>query len=257
MAIERLEAVVLKLHALGDTSRIAVLYTRERGIVRAVAKGARQPKSKFAGALAPLHRVSAHLYFKEGRDLQLLSGLDLLESYAKAEDFERLAHAQAAVELVDRLVWGEEEHAALYELLTAALARLTRAPSDELAALSVALQVQAAGLLGYRPVLSECAGCGRDASQARQFAAARGGILCDRCAAGEGGGLRLSAEGVADLRRLAALDWSSPASARSARAGELLKVMEVYLQTHFQRFSGFRSLELLRAFDVPGKEPVR
>jgi hypothetical protein len=31
----------------------------------------------------------------------------------------------------------------------------------------------------------------------------------------------------------------------------LLKVMEVYLQTHFQRFAGFRSLELLRAFEAP------
>lgn len=254
MALERLEGVILKLHALGDTSRIAVLYTRERGIVRTVAKGARQPRSKFAGSLAPLHRVSALLYFKEGRDLQLLSGLDLIESYASAEDFDRLAHAQAAVELVDRLVWGEEEHAALYELVTAALSRIARAPSDELASLSVAFQVQAAGLLGYRPVLSECAGCGREAGDARQFAATRGGLLCDRCAAGEAGGLRLSAEGIADLRRLAVLDWASPASVRSARAGELLKVMEVYLQTHFQRFSGFRSLELLRAFDFPGKE---
>ena len=256
MALERLEAVVLKLHALGDTSRIAVLYTRERGIVRAVAKGARQPRSKFAGSLAPLHRVSALLYFKEGRDLQLFSAVDLLESYASESDFERLAHAQAAVELVDRLVWGEEEHGALYDLLITALARVARDPVSGLAAVSVAFQVQAAGLLGYRPVLDACAGCGREAGDSRTFAAARGGLVCRRCAAQEAVGLRLSAEGLADLRRLATLDWAAPEPARSARAGELLKVMEVYLQTHFQRFSGLRSLELLRAFDPAAKERV-
>jgi len=253
MALERLEAVVLKLHALGDTSRIAVLYSRERGIVRTVAKGARQPKSKFAGTLEPLARVSALLYFKENRDLQLLSALDLLESYAAAADFERLAHAQAAVELVDRLVWGEEEHAALYDLLVAALGRIARDPSDALAADSVAFQVQAAGLLGYRPVLNACAGCGRDPGPSRVFAPSRGGLLCDRCAAQEVGSLRLSAEGLAELRTLLEHDWQE-APSRATRGGELLKVTEVYLQTHFQRFAGFRSLELLRAFDLPRKE---
>jgi DNA repair protein RecO (recombination protein O) len=250
MAIERLEAVVLKLHALGDTSRIAVLYSRERGMVRTVAKGARQPKSKFAGMLEPLHRVSAVLYFKENRDLQLLSALDLIESYAAPADFERLAHAQAAVELVDRLVWGEEEHAALYDLLIAALGAIARHPAAALAADSVAFQVQAAGLLGYRPVLDVCAGCGREAGASRAFSAARGGLLCDRCAAHEAAAIRLSAEGLTDLRRLLDHDWTSE-TPRTARAGELLRVMEVYLQTHFQNFAGFRSLELLRSFEAP------
>ena len=252
MALERLEAVVLKLHALGDTSRIAVLYSRERGMVRTVAKGARQPKSKFAGTLEPLARVSALLYFKENRDLQLLSALDLVESYATPADFERLAHAQAAVELVDRVVWGEEEHAALYDLLVAALGAITRDPSAALAADSVAFQVQAAGLLGYRPVLNACAGCGRDPGPSRVFAPSRGGLLCDRCAAQEVGSLRLSAEGLAELRTLLDHDWQ--AAPRATRGGELLKVTEVYLQTHFHRFAGFRSLELLRAFDLPRKE---
>lgn len=250
MALERIEAVVLKLHALGDTSRIAVLYSRDRGIVRTVAKGARQPKSKFAGTLEPLHRVSAVLYFKENRDLQLLSALDLIESYAAPGDFERLAHAQAAVELVDRLVWGEEEHAQLYDLLIVALGSIARDPAETLGADTVAFQVQAAGLLGYRPVLDVCAGCGRDAGASRAFAAARGGLLCDRCAAQEASGLRLSAEGLADLRRLQDHDWKE-GRASTTRAGELLKVMEVYLQTHFQRFAGFRSLELLRSFEAP------
>jgi len=253
MALERLEAVVLKLHALGDTSRIAVLYSRERGVVRTVAKGARQPKSKFAGTLEPLHRVSALLYFKESRELQLLSAIDLIESFAPPGDFERLAHAQAAVELIDRLVWGEEEHAGLYDLLIAALGRIARDPSPTLTADSVAFQVQAAGLLGYRPVLDACAGCGRDPGPSRAFAPARGGILCDRCAAQEATGVRLSAEGLAELRQLLQHDWQEPPP-RTSRAGELLKVMEVYLQTHFQRFPGFRSLELLRSFEAPRKE---
>ena len=247
MALVRLEAVVLKLHALGDTSRIVVFYSRERGLVRAVAKGARQPKSRFAGALEPLTRVSLVVYFKEGRELQLLSAADPIESYAAGgADLERLAHAQAAVEFVDRLVWGEEEEGAFYDLLTASLGQIARCPAAALPAVTIAFQVQAAGLLGYRPALDVCAGCGGDPGASRHFAPARGGRVCARCAAQEAMGITLSAEALADLRRLAVADLGGPPPPPAARAGELLKLMEVYLQTHFQRFSGFRSLELLR-----------
>jgi DNA repair protein RecO (recombination protein O) len=251
MALVRLEAVVLKLHALGDTSRIAVFYTRERGLVRAVAKGARQPKSRFAGALEPLTRVDLVVYFKEGRELQLLSAADPIESYvAGGTDLERLAHAQAAAEFVDRLVWGEEEEGAFYDLLTAALGQLARCPDAALPAVTIAFQVQAAGLLGYRPALDVCAGCGADPGASRHFAPARGGRVCARCAAQDAMGVTLSAEGLADLRRLAAADLGGETPAPAARAGELLKLMEVYLQNHFQRFSGFRSLELLRGLEA-------
>jgi DNA repair protein RecO (recombination protein O) len=250
MALVRLEAVVLKVHALGDTSRIVVCYSRERGLLRAVAKGARQPKSRFAGALEPLTRASLVVYFKEGRDLQLLSAADPIESYATGgADLERLAYAQSAVEFVDRLVWGEEEEGDFYALLTAALGHLARDPAAALPAVTIAFQVQAAGLLGYRPALDTCAGCGGDPGNSRYFAPARGGRVCARCAAQEAMGVTLSAEGLADLRRLAATDLGGPPPAPTARAGELLKLMEVYLQTHFQRFSGFRSLELLRGLE--------
>jgi len=258
MALVRLEAVVLKLHALGDTSRIAVFYTRERGLVRAVAKGARQPKSRFAGALEPLTRVDLVVYFKEGRELQLLSAADPIESYvAGGTDLERLAHAQAAAEFVDRLVWGEEEEGAFYDLLTAALGQLARCPEAALAAVTVAFQVQAAGLLGYRPALDVCAGCGADPGASRHFAPARGGRVCARCAAQDAMGVTLSGEALAELRRLAAADLTGAAPAPAARAGELLKLMEVYLQNHFQRFSGFRSLELLRGLEAARGGKVR
>jgi DNA repair protein RecO (recombination protein O) len=250
MALVRLEAVVLKVHALGDTSRIVVLYSRERGLVRAVAKGARQPKSRFAGALEPLTRATLVLYFKEGRELQLLSAADPLESYAPpGAVLERLAHAQAAVEFVDRLVWGEEGEGALYDLLVATLGQLARAPLPALPAVTVAFQVQAAGLLGYRPELNACAGCGGELGASRHFAPARGGRVCARCAAQEALGVTLAAESLADLARLAAWDLAGDAPAPAARPGELLKLMEVYLQTHFQRFSGFRSLDLLRGLE--------
>jgi DNA repair protein RecO (recombination protein O) len=252
MAIVRLEAIVLRTYPLRDTSRIVVLYTRERGLVRAVAKGARQPKSRFAGALEPLGRVEVVLYVKEERDLELLSSAELLEATASLEaGLERITHAQAAAEFVDRLVWGEEAHAALYDLLLATLRRLALVADDALSAVTLAFQLQAASLLGYRPVLDRCVGCGREEKAWQFFAPGRGGVLCGRCAGEEVASIRLSRDAVRDLSRLAVTDLANTDPGPNARAGELLKILEVYLQNHFQRFSGLRSLELLRELDTP------
>ncbi len=255
MAILRLEAIVLRTFALGDTSRIVVLYTRERGLVRAVAKGARQPKSKFAGALEPLSRIEAFLYWKESRDLQLLASAELVEAWAGGiVDLERIAHAQAAAEFVDRLVWGEETHEDLYDLLRDALHASARAGTAELPAVTIAFQMQAAALLGYRPVLDRCAGCQRPVAREAHFAAERGGLLCANCASREPGAIRLSLAAVADLSRLASADLAAGPPPPAGRPGELLRILEVFLQAHFQRFTGFRSLELLRELRLPDAE---
>lgn len=256
MAILRLEAFVLRTYALGDTSRIAVLYTREMGLVRAVAKGARVPKSKFAGALEPLSRVEALLYWKEGRELQLLSSAELLEPWAGGvTDLDRLAHAQAASEFVDRLVWGEEVHEPFYLLLRDTLRSTAQAPPESLPAVTLAFQMQAAALLGYRPVLDRCAACSLALTGQPAFAAERGGLVCEPCASREPGAIRLSAGAVETMRRLLEADLAGEPPSPAARSGELLRVMENFLQTHFQRFAGFRSLELLRELHQAPEAP--
>src|SRR5438094_4392335 len=114
MSIVRSEGIVLKTHALGDTSRIVVVYTREFGTLRLVAKGARKTPSRFGFALEPLSRACFVFYHKPDRDLQLLSQAETLEPIgSRLTDLTRLAHAHASLELIDRLVWGEEPHAEL------------------------------------------------------------------------------------------------------------------------------------------------
>lgn len=251
MALQRVEAIIIRTYALGDTSRIAVLYTREMGLLRAVAKGARQPRSRFGGGLEPLTRVIAHVYLKEGRDLHLLSSIDPIESHTGVGDnLERMTHAQAAAEFIDRLVWGEEAHEALYLLLSDTLRLLASAPGESLSTVTLAFQLQATALLGYRPVLERCSACDREQNEWRHFAPSRGGVVCNSCAAQEGLVIRISRHVTSELGRLSAVDLTGDAPPAAARAGELLRLVEVYLQSHFQKFSGLRSLELLRGLEA-------
>ena len=62
MGLTRSEGIVLKRHALGDTSRIVVAYTREHGLIKLVAKAARKSPSRFGYALEPLSRSRFIVY---------------------------------------------------------------------------------------------------------------------------------------------------------------------------------------------------
>jgi len=249
----RSDGVVLKTHALGDTSRIVAVYTREHGLVRLVAKGARKTPSRFGFALEPLTRGRYVYYHRPDRDLQLLSQADTLAATGSLlTDLVRLAHAEAALELIDRLVWGEEPHAELYDLLVETLEAVAAAPLAALPAITIAFELQVASLLGYRPRLDACARCGGALSAERLFSPAHGGLLCDGCAA-EGGVVTLSADALAGL----ALLLSRPVREAGdylevKRAGEILRVIDAFLRHHFHRFQGLRSLELLRALQGPG-----
>ena len=253
MAIVTTEGIVLKTHALGDTSRIVTVYTRDHGLRKFVAKGARKLPSRFGYALEPLSRSRFVYYEKADRDLHLLSKAEVIEATgSRMAELQRLAHAQAALELVDRLVWGEEPHARLYALLVQALHGCASAPLATLPAVTLAFQLQLAGELGYKPRLDQCAVDGRPVSQRRVFSPARGGLLCDMCAAREGGTVRLSAEALASLALLLSRPLLEAGEyVELPRAAELLRVTEDFFRTHFQRFQGLRSLEMLRGLEPP------
>lgn len=248
MALVRSEGVVLRTYALGDTSRIVTVYTRDLGLLKMVAKGARKTPSRFGYSLEPLSRSRFVFYHKPDRDLHLLSSTDTLSPLgSKLADITRLAHAQAALELLDRLVWGEEPHPELFDLLVATLEAHTVAPLEALAAITIAFELQVASLLGYRPRLDACAGCGRPLSQERLFSPARGGLMCESCAAAEPGLIKLSADALAGLSLL----LSRPVGEAGdyfeiKRSAEILRVVDAFLRHHFQRFQGLRSLEVLR-----------
>src|SRR5262245_52209875 len=114
-------------------------------MVRLVAKGARTTPGRFGFSLEPLSRSRLVFYQKPDRDLQLLSKAEVVDPIgSRLTNLSRLAHAQAATELIDRLVWGEEPHTELYDLLARTLEATTRAPRPPLAALTLALDLQAA-----------------------------------------------------------------------------------------------------------------
>jgi DNA repair protein RecO (recombination protein O) len=181
MSLRKTEAIVLRSRHLGETSKLLTLFTDRFGKIAAVAKGARRPKSRFGAGLDLFAHSSVVLYIKENRDLHIVSESTLIEAfYGLREDERRLGFASAAVELVDRMVMRAEKVTGLFAVLISGFQAMEL--GDHLSLLLSALMLKIVAILGFRPQLFSCHGCGRSVEgDLAGFSLAEGGVVCRDC----------------------------------------------------------------------------
>lgn len=175
----RAEVVVLRHSDWGEADRLLVLFSREAGKLRAVAKGVRKMRSRKAGHLEPFTHVK--LMLARGRDFWIVTQAETVNAYLPMrDDLVRTAYAAYVVELLDRFTYEEGENRALFHLLVETLDRISGLP-DPFAAVRY-YEIRLLDLLGFRPELNRCLGCGAEIKPEDQyFDATQGGVLCPNC----------------------------------------------------------------------------
>ena len=209
---------MLKTTPLRESDLLVVLYTRTRGRVAAVARGARKSQRRFAGALQLLVLGQYQLGRPPRGELWSLEAADVEREWTQlASDVVAVAHASYVSELLGALLPPEapEPHAldvilALWDSLAAGGPSPAALRSVELALLELA---------GHGPALEACAACGAsELDSGAVFDPARGGAICRRCAAtSRSAGVRpIDAGTLRYLRAIAAAD--GPGAARALDA---------------------------------------
>lgn len=256
MAIVRDEGLVLRSMRYRETSRLLVALTPKYGKVHLLAKGAREYKRGFGGALEPLTRSQLVFYYKRSRELHLVHSASAEYAYLGLLRRPACFHlACAALEFVLRVVPDEDPSPEIYAALAAFLESgdAGGSPAQVLWELRV-FQFGTIALLGYAPGLDRCVACGRPVPGGRTFGVAEGGILCSRCRP-EGETLPLSAASLDLLRRLAGHAESgssagagacpSPGAHPASAGRQVAAVVESFLQYHLPGYHGLRSLKSL------------
>lgn len=240
MPLYRDEAVVLRTQKLGEADRIVTLLTRERGLVRAAAKGVRRTSSRFGARLEPFMLVDVQLY--EGRSLDTVTQVETVGSYGLpiAEDYTRYTAGTAMAETAERLVGTEGEPALQLYLLLAGGLRSLAAGEHTPGLILDAFLLRALAVSGWAPSFTDCAQCG-DAGPHRAFALAAGGSVCPQCRPSVA-----TAPHPATLQLLAALlsgDWPVADASGERHRREASGIAAAYLQWHLER--QVRSLRLV------------
>ena len=83
--IKNSKCVILHTMKLSESSKIITTYSEDYGKLSFVAKGAFSNKSKFLGLLETSYLINAEFYFKENRDLHILSNAEIIHRYKNAK----------------------------------------------------------------------------------------------------------------------------------------------------------------------------
>ena len=149
--IVRTEAIALRSIRYGETSRIVTLFTREKGKIAVMARGALRPKSRFGSTLQPMSYMQAVLYWKASRQVQTLSESSHIRTFGDLhKNLAALAYGQRVVELVQALMQDEDENLLVFQLLIDVLDRLDRHPARA-EHIFYYFQLRLAGILGFAP----------------------------------------------------------------------------------------------------------
>ena len=106
MPIHIADALILRTYTLGESDRIVVFLTRDRGKKRGVAKNARQSRRRFGGALEPMTCGRVGYFERERRDLVRVDFVEALRSPLSAAGGDALGYVGYFAELIDE--WAQE-----------------------------------------------------------------------------------------------------------------------------------------------------
>ena len=272
------QGLVLRNLRYGDTSRVATLFTDLLGKVSVIAKGAREPKSPFGAGLELLMHVSYVLYFRSGRDLQLVRAAAVEREFpGLVRDSRRFVYACAVTEYLDRMLLEEEPAPELFTLSLRVLDRIESVQASWIPEVFAAFQLRAAAVLGYAPMLDQCLRCRRPlltrpesgdaAKDVWVFRPSEGGALCPECAPGAEVGFPVTGRALRRIRSMVRGESrgderstdsvvprgagtvresaEEPAGAEArARWNRLLeRLVDEFLGYHVDRYRGLRSLD--------------
>src|SRR3954447_6209882 len=106
MSLNISDALILRTYKLGESDRIVVFLTRDRGKKRGVAKNARQSRRRFGGGLEPLTCGRIAYFECEQRELVSLNYVEQVRSPLSAADGHALGYVCYFAELIDE--WAQE-----------------------------------------------------------------------------------------------------------------------------------------------------
>lgn len=244
MPLHAADALILRTYALGEADRIVVFLTADRGKRRGVARGARRPRSPYAGGLEPLTLGRVAYFERERRDLVRLRWVDPVCSPLAAPSAEGLAHVGYFAELIDEWAPEADPNDRLFRLGASAVQALARGvPIPRLARY---FEYWLLRLQGVYPSIRGCGACHGPLEDGARLDPPGGAFICRSCDPGARN-LTLSPDALGFLQASQAVAPRQlpDVTLRPAAERELAAVHYALIATHLEK--ELKSVRVVRA----------
>lgn len=177
------DAINLKSYNLSESDKIIVMYSRDKGLMRGVAKGVKKPKSKLGARMDML--VANKLMLYKGKNMDTICQADALNTFNKIRyDMDKIFYSMYISEVVHN--FGVEEDPCsedIFDLLYSSLEAISSAQNDVEVLLAVLkFQLKMMQIAGFGIELSTCLTCGKELKEENMyFSHTKGGVICEEC----------------------------------------------------------------------------
>lgn len=237
------DAIVIKRIELGEADRLLTVFTRERGKLKALVKGARKPLSRLAGHLEPATLTYCQL--QESKTFFIVTGAEIKEAYGTIHtDLAKTGLVYYLLEMVDLLTHENDQHEEVFTLLAQSLDWLDQESYEDeqrkrrYQLLAAAFVLKLLSTLGYRLELDGCINCHQPLKPTSNFFSLNnGGLLGPSCRIADPQSLAVSPSVIKALRLLLTgpiVVIDRLAEAKRVRE-ELVRIIESYLHYYTGR----------------------
>ncbi|MBR1907433.1 DNA repair protein RecO [bacterium] len=177
------DAINLKSYPLSESDKIVVMYSKEKGLIKGVAKGVKKPKSKLGARMDAL--VANRLMLNKGKNMSTICQAEALNTFsASRKDMDKLFYSIYLSELV--AAFGVEDDPSsdeVYELFYKALERISVSTSKKDILIAVIkFQLKLMLVAGFGIELDTCLCCREQIlNEDMYFSTQMGGVICKDC----------------------------------------------------------------------------
>ncbi len=177
------EAINLKSYNLNDADKIILMYSKDNGLIKGVAKGIKKPKSKLGARMDLL--VANTLQILKGRSMDTILQAQTVNHFRKTrENYDKLMLSSYISEIIVNLGEGSENASEeIYDLLFKALNKISNASDKkEMLIATIKFQLKILLILGFCVELDSCLCCREQVlDEEMYFSSSMGGIVCKEC----------------------------------------------------------------------------
>lgn len=177
------EAINLKAYNLSESDKIIVMYSKDKGLIKGVAKGVKKPKSKLGARMDLL--VANKLMLYKGKNLDTICQAEALNTFNQIrQNMDKIFYSLYISEIVTN--FGVEDDPCsgeIFDLLYKALDTISLAQSKtELLIAVLKFQLKMMLLSGLGIELNTCLKCGCKLQEDNMyFSSSLGGVICKEC----------------------------------------------------------------------------
>lgn len=183
MANYSTSAINLKSYNLGEADKIIVMYSRDHGIIKCVAKGVKKPTSKLGGRIQTL--VANKLLMAKGKNLDIICQAEMIDNFRPIQkDISKLTYSIYCAELINSFGVENDSHSEkIYDIFFESLKNIALATNnDEILWTVIRFKLKLMQEIGYAVELRTCVKCNKEINNdLYAFCSYSGGIICEEC----------------------------------------------------------------------------